>query len=107
MTVGDAPGRPRPFEDLSFAIGLADRADHLTLRYAQAFASLDVATKEDGSPVTDADHAVERELRAMVRRARPSDGFLGEESATTEQELRQCPALDRGSDRWDVGVHSG
>lgn len=85
MTVGDAPSRPRPFEDLSFAISLADRADNLTLRYAQEFASLGVTTKEDGSPVTDADHAVERELRAMVRRVRPSDGFLGEESATTER----------------------
>lgn len=85
MTTSGAAGRPGPDDDLSLAISLADRADELTLGYAQAVASLDVGIKEDGSPVTDADHAVERELHAMVRRERPSDGFLGEESVTGDR----------------------
>ncbi|MHB8351088.1 MAG: inositol monophosphatase family protein [Thermoplasmata archaeon] len=37
-------------------------------------------TKPDGTPVTDADRASEAAIRAVLARARPQDGFTGEES---------------------------
>ena len=40
---------------------------------------LAVERKADGSPVTEADRAVERELRARLAAARPEDGVIGEE----------------------------
>lgn len=40
---------------------------------------LDVQTKADGSPVTQADRAVEHLLRDRIHAAFPSDGLLGEE----------------------------
>ena len=36
-------------------------------------------TKPDLTPVTDADRAVEEQLRSVLRRARPRDAVLGEE----------------------------
>jgi histidinol-phosphatase len=41
--------------------------------------ALAVERKPDGSPVTEADRAVERELRARIEAARPGDGLVGEE----------------------------
>ena len=43
---------------------------------------LAVERKADGSPVTEADRAVERELRARLATARPEDGVTGEEYGT-------------------------
>ena len=66
-------------DDLSLVQGLADAADCISMRY---FASGMVATqaKADGSPVTAADHEVERVLRGRLACARPQDSFIGEES---------------------------
>jgi histidinol-phosphatase len=65
-------------DDLVFALALADRADAVTLA---RFGALDlrVDTKPDLTPVTDADRAVESELRAELARSRPGDSILGEE----------------------------
>ncbi|GFG72777.1 histidinol-phosphatase [Mycobacterium botniense] len=65
-------------DDLAFALALADRADALT---RARFGALDlrVDTKPDLTPVTDADRAVESELRAELARNRPGDRVLGEE----------------------------
>jgi histidinol-phosphatase len=41
--------------------------------------ALAVERKPDGSPVTEADRAVERELRNLIEAARPEDGLVGEE----------------------------
>jgi histidinol-phosphatase len=41
-----------------------------------------VERKADGSPVTEADRTVERELRARLAAARPEDGVTGEEYGT-------------------------
>jgi histidinol-phosphatase len=38
-----------------------------------------VETKPDATPVTEADRAVERELRSQITRERPGDALLGEE----------------------------
>jgi histidinol-phosphatase len=64
--------------DLAFALALADLADSLSLPRFRAL-DLRVDTKPDLTPVTEADHAVERALRERVAEARPGEGFLGEE----------------------------
>lgn len=68
--------------DLSIALALADEADAITLR---RFGALDlrVDTKPDLTPVTDADQAVEEQLRKMLSRDRPADAILGEEYGGT------------------------
>jgi histidinol-phosphatase len=64
--------------DLDFALSLADAADALTLERFRS-ADLDVETKVDLSPVTDADRAVERLLRERIAAERDGEGVLGEE----------------------------
>ena len=65
-------------DDLSLALKLAGDADLISL---DRFSSLDlvVTTKPDRTPVTDADQAVERSIRAGIEAARPKDSILGEE----------------------------
>ncbi|BBY07672.1 histidinol-phosphatase [Mycobacterium noviomagense] len=74
----------RTDDDLAVALALADRADAVTLA---RFGALDlrIETKPDLTPVTDADRAVESELREALARQRPDDSVLGEEfgGATT------------------------
>jgi len=69
-------------QDLELALDLADRADAITLA---RFGALDlrVDTKPDLTPVTDADEAVEAELRTVLAGARPGDAILGEEQGGT------------------------
>lgn len=64
--------------DLAFALELADVADAVALPRFRA-ADLHVETKPDLTPVTDADHAVERALRERIAAARPGEGVFGEE----------------------------
>jgi histidinol-phosphatase len=68
--------------DLALALTLADRAD--TLARAR-FGALDlrIDTKPDLTPVTDADRAVESDLRDVLGRDRPGDRVLGEEFGGT------------------------
>lgn len=67
-----------------------DRADDLQLAFHASALAADLALahfrsgvsatlKVDGTPVTEADRAVERLLRETLSRARPQDSFLGEE----------------------------
>ncbi|MGH3968656.1 MAG: histidinol-phosphatase [Mycobacterium sp.] len=74
----------RADDDLALALALADRADVLTLARFGAL-DLHVDTKPDLTPVTDADRAVESELREALARDRPDDDIVGEEfgGATT------------------------
>lgn len=69
-------------DDLRFAHVLADAADDITTRRFRAM-DLHVETKPDLTPVTDADHATEESLRNVLRRARPRDAIIGEESGKT------------------------
>ncbi|TDO18204.1 inositol-phosphate phosphatase [Mycobacterium sp. BK086] len=69
-------------EDLSVAVELAHRADAITLDRFGA-QDLRIDTKPDLTPVTDADEAVEADLRAMLARERPGDTVLGEEYGGT------------------------
>ncbi len=69
-------------KDLDLALKLADRADEISLKRFRALDLL-VETKPDRSPVTDADRAVEAELRSVVAEYRPEDTFIGEEFENT------------------------
>jgi histidinol-phosphatase len=64
--------------DLAFALQLADIADAITVERFQAD-DLVVETKPDLTPVTEADHAVERALRKRIGEERPGHGVVGEE----------------------------
>ena len=69
-------------DDLDLAHRLADAADAITLDRFRAL-DLDVSTKPDLTPVSDADLAVEQALRAMLAVERPADAVLGEEHGVT------------------------
>jgi histidinol-phosphatase len=69
-------------DDVTLAVALADRADLLT---RARFGALDlrIDTKPDLTPVTDADRAVEADLREVLARERPDDSVVGEEFGGT------------------------
>jgi histidinol-phosphatase len=69
-------------DDLRLAHVLADQADDITMSRFKA-QDLQVASKPDRTPVTDADTAVEEAIRSMLSRARPRDAVHGEEGADT------------------------
>ncbi|GAA1841248.1 histidinol-phosphatase [Asanoa iriomotensis] len=69
---------PRYADDLSLAHVLADTADKISMDRFRAL-DLRVESKPDLTPVSDADQAVERALRATLGRTRPRDSVLGEE----------------------------
>ena len=75
-------------EDLDLALELADLADAVSLARFRAV-DLDVQTKPDRTPVTEADLAVERAIRDRLAEARPGDGILGEEFGTEGDSTRQ------------------
>ena len=64
--------------DLAFAFTLADAADAVTLARFRA-SDLRVDTKPDLSPVSEADHAAEEAIRAVVSASGRGEGVLGEE----------------------------
>jgi histidinol-phosphatase len=68
-------------DDLALALQLADRADAISIDRFRAV-DLEVTTKPDRTPVTDADRAVEHVIREGLAEARPRDGILGEEFGT-------------------------
>lgn len=67
-------------DDLRLAHLLADQADAITMARFKA-SDLQVSSKPDLSPVSDADHAVEDAIRTMLSRTRPRDAVHGEERA--------------------------
>ena len=75
--------------DMHLAHVLADQADSISMDRFRAL-DLQVDTKPDLTPVTDADRAVEEQLRIMLARARTRDAVEGEEFGTT----------GHGSRRW-------
>jgi histidinol-phosphatase len=75
-------------DDLALALTLADVADAIAL---PAFERGSAATaKADGTPVTAADHAVERALRERIAAERPAHAILGEELGV----------VGEGAERW-------
>jgi histidinol-phosphatase len=67
--------------DLKLALRLADAADGISLSRFRT--GLAVETKPDLTPVTEADRAVETELRGLLAAACPADAILGEEQGAT------------------------
>ena len=65
-------------EDLRLAHMLADNVDSLTMARFKA-QDLEVSTKPDLTPVSDADRAAEESIRGTLSRARARDRILGEE----------------------------
>lgn len=76
-------------DDLRLAHVLADAVERVTVARFRA-ADLEVRTKPDLTPVTDADTAAEEHIRAQLKRTRPRDAVLGEEGgASRNHSLRQ------------------
>jgi histidinol-phosphatase len=67
-----------PDDDLAFALSLADAADTISMARFRA-ADLQVETKPDLTPVSEADRLVETTLRARIEQDRPGEAVLGEE----------------------------
>jgi histidinol-phosphatase len=63
-------------DDLQLAFDASTLAAELALAHFEAGVSV---TLKAGTPVTEADRAVERSLREALSQARPDDAFLGEE----------------------------
>jgi len=74
-------------KDLDLALKMADHADEISLKRFRALDLL-VESKPDRSPVTDADRAVEAQLRALVADYKPTDSFIGEEFENTGESNR-------------------
>jgi len=64
--------------ELQLALELADRAGRLTLEYFNR-KSLQVFSKRDATPVTEADRNAEILIREGISARYPRDGLLGEE----------------------------
>ncbi|HKR66433.1 MAG TPA: inositol monophosphatase family protein [Thermoanaerobaculia bacterium] len=64
--------------DLELAMQLAGVADRIAMRYFRS-ASLLIETKEDRTPVSEADLLIERELRQRIAAVHPDDAIFGEE----------------------------
>jgi histidinol-phosphatase len=75
-------------DDLALALELADIADSITLERYRA-ADLEVATKPDLTPVTEADTAVERAIRDRLASVRPGDAVVGEEYGDSGSSARR------------------
>jgi histidinol-phosphatase len=73
--------------DLQLALELADAADALTMRSFQS--NFAVRTKDDRTPVTEVDEAVERAIRERLPRERPDDGIVGEEFGSNSESGRR------------------
>jgi len=75
-------------------------------------AGLDVDLKDDASPVTQADRAVEESIGAHVRKVWPNAAFLGEETGSSDGDALRfvvdpidgTRAFLRGLDTWSVLV---
>ena len=74
--------------DLDLALRLADAADEIALSRFRA-RDLVVETKPDRTPVTEADRAVETELRTILGLERRRDAVLGEEEGQTGSSARR------------------
>jgi len=60
-----------------FALELADASDEISMKHFGG--TVDAVTKPDGSPVTEADRAIERLLRERITSSFPEHAVLGEE----------------------------
>lgn len=73
-------------DDLRLIRDAALAGGALALRHAEA--GMNIRTKSDGTPVTDADEAVDRLLFGELTAARPGYGWLSEETVDDPSRLR-------------------
>ena len=78
---------------------LADASDEISIDRFHA-QDLQIETKPDATPVTDADRAVEKKIREILATERPSDAIVGEEFGNS-QEIRS------GSRYWVIDPIDG
>ncbi|MFY9262680.1 MAG: histidinol-phosphatase [Actinomycetaceae bacterium] len=74
--------RTRISDDLQVAAGIIDQVDQFTLARFQAN-DLQVETKPDMTPVSDADKGAEKIIREKLRQYRSRDAIFGEEQGQT------------------------
>jgi histidinol-phosphatase len=79
--------------ELRFAEHLADIADSISRPHFRR-AETAVRVKPDGTPVTEADEAIERALRHQIEAAYPNHDVLGEEEGATEKGSRARWIID-------------
>lgn len=75
-----------------FADSLADTTDAMAMSYFRK--PLDIEAKADDSPVTQADRAIEEEMRRKIIDAFPSHGILGEEQESIRLEASNLWVID-------------
>ena len=75
-------------QDLALALELADAADQISLPRFRAL-DLNVETKPDLSPVTDADKSVEKAIVGLLALNRPDDAIVGEEYGVSGEASRK------------------
>ncbi len=93
---GAAMTRPAYDDDLRLAHVIADQVDSMTMSRFKA-QDLQVDTKPDTTPVTDADRRAEEIVRSQLARTRPRDAVVGEE----------MPDTGHGPRRWVVDPIDG
>ncbi|MGO4393378.1 histidinol-phosphatase [Variovorax sp. M-6] len=81
-----------PADDLRVAHALADAAAAHSLRLFRT--PLDIISKADESPVTQADRAAETAMREILGTERPADGIFGEEHGRERLEAERVWVLD-------------
>jgi histidinol-phosphatase len=73
--------------ELAFALTLAHLADEISLSRYRAL-DLQVTTKPDNTPVTDADKSVEAAITSAIQQQYPHDGIVGEEFGSSGDKKR-------------------
>jgi inositol-phosphate phosphatase/L-galactose 1-phosphate phosphatase/histidinol-phosphatase len=90
--MASATAREAPAEFLSLARGLVDISRPILRRYYRT--RLDIISKGDESPVTQADRECEAALRAAINKAFPAHGIIGEEFGTERADAEFVWVLD-------------
>ncbi|PJE31763.1 histidinol-phosphatase, inositol monophosphatase family [Pseudooceanicola antarcticus] len=75
-----------------FAASLADTTDAMAMTYFRK--PLDIEAKADDSPVTQADRAIEAEMRTHISKAFPTHGILGEEHEDARLDAERIWVID-------------
>src|SRR3546814_6014917 len=78
--------------DLALAQRLADAAGEAIRPFYRARFAIE--TKDDLSPVTQADRAAEAAMRAILEKERPNDGIVGEEYGVVRENAGRIWVLD-------------
>jgi histidinol-phosphatase len=79
--------------DLELALAMADSADVISMARYRAL-DLQIETKPDFTPVTEADRAVETALRKSLSTERPADGVIGEEFPNSNEDASRTWIID-------------